>query len=413
MNIKIYNKIKKKGITGCAKAVKIRIIKAYNYMLLKKYGSLPIDEFSIVIESEGDCSDNAYALFDYMRENGYLGKYRITWLVDYPENFYDDENVKYVYKDIYKRFNAKTIKELSTCHWYIYDHCDILMNHKRTGQKIIFLNHGGGFKAPTVTPVSYADETYTPSELFYYPASACWGCPIDKIFDLGFPRLDYFFKENNDNQQALIKELALDKYKAVFLWMPTFRTSKNKDLTEKYFESETGLPILYKNNELDEFNEILKKNNSLCIFKVHHLQAELNVFKRKYSNIIIFNDEMIKQFNLQLYEFIKLTTCLITDYSSISTDYMLLNHPIIYTMDDYEEYRHSRGFSIDDPSQYFVGYQVYDKKQLSEAIQEITNGKDIYQDARMKLLPVLHSHIDGNASARILEHLGIRIKENN
>ena len=133
----------------------------------------------------------------------------------------------------------------------------------------------------------------------------------------------------------------------------------------------------------------------------------------KESILIIFNDEMIKQFNLQLYEFIKLTTCLITDYSSISTDYMLLNHPIIYTMDDYEEYRHSRGFSIDDPSQYFVGYQVYDKKQLSEAIQEITNGKDIYQDARMKLLPVLHSHIDGNASARILEHLGIRIKENN
>ena len=25
--------------------------------------------------------------------------------------------------------------------------------------------------------VSYADET---SELFYYPASACWGCPIEK-----------------------------------------------------------------------------------------------------------------------------------------------------------------------------------------------------------------------------------------
>lgn len=70
-----------------------------------------------------------------------------------------------------------------------YDHCDILMNHKRTGQKIIFLNHGGGFKAPTGTPISYADETYTPSELFYYPASACWGCPIDKIFDLGFPMM--------------------------------------------------------------------------------------------------------------------------------------------------------------------------------------------------------------------------------
>ncbi len=192
--------------------------------------------------------------------------------------------------------------------------------------------------------------------------------------------------------------------------MPTFRISKNKDLTEEYFVSETGLPILYKETELKDFDEVLKENNSLCIFKVHHLQAKLNVFKMKYSNIIIFNDEIINQLNLQLYEFIKLTTCLITDYSSISTDYMLLNLPIIYTMDDYEEYKNSRGFSIDDPSQFFVGYHIYDKEQLGNAIQEVAEGKDIYRDRRMKLLPILHSHIDGNASVRILNHLGIKNK---
>lgn len=392
-------------------SMKSKLIKLYNIFLFKKYKLTPIDKYSIVLESEGDCCDNAYALYDYIKNNGYLNKYKVTWLVEHPENFQPRENVYYVKKNIYNSFSKKTIVALSSCHWYIYDHCDILNKNKKKDQKIIFLNHGGGFKAASNIPKSYADETYTPSKLFYYPASVCWGCPIEKIYDLGFPRLDYFFKENNDKQNKLIEKLHINNYKSVFLWMPTFRKSISKNLSEDYFVSETGLPILYKEEELKELDELLKNHNSLCVFKVHHLQAKLKVFSEEYSNILIFNDNVINEFDLQLYEFIKLTSCLITDYSSISTDYMLLNRPIIYTMDDYDEYKNSRGFSIDNPAQYFAGYHIYNKSQLFEAIREVSDGKDFYKKDRMELLPILHSHIDGNASIRILDHLEITVKE--
>lgn len=409
MSTSICKKIKEKGFAGCIQFAKFKLVSIYNMLVLKIYRKLPIDKYSIILESEGDCCDNAYALFDFMKANGYLKKYNITWLVDCPQNFSDNGNVKYVQKDIYNHFSIRTLKALSMCHWYIYDHCDILMDKKKKGQIIIFLNHGAGFKAASSkNPISYADETYTTSKLFYYPVAAWCGSPMDKIYDLGFPRLDYFFRKNNKNQSMLIDELSLNNYNAVFLWMPTFRISSNKDLTEDYFASKTGLPILYQEKDIEELNEILKQCNSLCIFKIHHLQAKLNVFKRKYSNIIMFNDDILGKLNVQLYEFIKLTTCLITDYSSISTDYMLLNRPIIYTMDDYEEYKSSRGFSIDDPSQYFAGYHVYNKEQLVNAIQVIANGKDLYLEERKKILPLFHSHVDGNTSLRILNHLGIK-----
>lgn len=244
--------------------------------------------------------------------------------------------------------------------------------------------------------------------MFYYPTAACWGCSISTILDIGFPRLDYFFKNNNKNQLNLIDDFHFEEYNSVFLWMPTFRISNNEKLSENYFRSRTGLPIFYLEDELNEFNEMLKQINSLCVFKIHHLQANLNVFQKKYTNIILLNDELIGKYNLQLYEFIKLTTCLITDYSSISTDYMLLDRPIIYTMDDYNEYRNSRGFSIEDPSQYFIGYHVYNKKQLFAALESISKGIDIYKEEREKILPILHTHVDGNACFRILEHLGIK-----
>ena len=104
-----------------------------------------------------------------------------------------------------------------------------------------------------------------------------------------------------------------------------------------------------------------------------------------------------------------LTDVLITDYSSISTDYVLLNKPIIYTLDDYEEYKNSRGFSIDDPKQYFVGYHVHNKEELFVAIGDCADGLDIYLNERNKMLPQMHTHVDGNASKRILDHLGIKI----
>lgn len=406
--MKLLHKIKEKGLAGCINFVKIKLIHVVNYFMLKYYAGLPVDENSIVLESEGDCCDNAYALFDYMKSNGYLKKYKVTWLVDHPENYEDEENVKYVQKNICGHFSPDTIKALRTCRWYIYDHCDILGKNKRKGQSIIFLNHGAGFKAATSKPISYADETYTLSPLFFYPSVACWGCPIDTVTDIGFPRLDYLFKPMNGRQELLIKTFGLNKYSTVFLWMPTFRKSSNKSLSEDYFISETGLPIMYKEEDLEELDKILEKSNAICVFKIHHLQAELSAFKKIYSNIVVINDEKLKEYGVQLYEFVSLTSCLITDYSSISTDYMLLDRPIIYTMDDYEEYKSSRGFSIDDPAQYFVGHHARTKKELENAIIEVSSGIDIYREERNALLPVMHSHVDGNAAERILEHLEIK-----
>lgn len=407
--MKLFLKIREKGLYGCLRSIKIKLIRISNYFMFKYYAHLEVDKNSIVLESEGDCCDNAYALFEYMQNNGYLKKYKVTWLVDHPERFQNSPMVEYTKKQIDLKFSPKTLKVLNTCHWYIYDHCDILGKNKRKEQSIIFLNHGGGFKAATSKPISYANETYTLSKLFYFPSVECWGCPIETVIDIGFPRLDYLFKPINKRQKALIKDFSFDKYSQIFLWMPTFRKSSNELLSEEYFVSETGLPILYKEEDLEELDEILAQYNSICIFKIHHLQAELKPFNKKYSNILVINDEKLNEYGVQLYEFIKLTTCLITDYSSISTDYMLLDRPIIYTMDDYEEYKESRGFSIENPAQYFVGHHVYTKRELEDAIIEVAKGIDKYQEKRKELLPVMHSHIDGNAAVRILNHLNIRI----
>lgn len=407
--MELYARLKRSGFSGIIKSLKLLTVGILNKVFFKLFSIKKIDNNLIVLESEGDCCDNAYALFDYMKSNGYLDKYKIVWLVDYPENYIDTEKVKYCYKDIESKFSFNTIVYLSTCKYYIYDHCNVLGYFKKPEQKAIALNHGMVFKASTqkkgyVNPI---DESILTSPLFSKGMSQFCACDENKCVVLGFSRCDYFFKPLNNKQERIKKEFA--KYNKVILWMPTFRRSKSKTLDEEYFDSKTGLPIIKTDSQLNKLNQLLQDNNLLCIFKIHHLQAELDSFKKEYSNIRVLNDDDFVKMGIQNYQFVMLTDVLITDYSSIAVDYMLLDKPIIYTMDDYEEYKASRGFWYENPKQYFVGYQVYDETELFESLIELGKDVDKYKEERRKLLPTLHTYTDGNASKRILNHLGIKI----
>lgn len=406
----LVGKIKEKGFSGCVYLVKCRIIRLYNNILFKKYMNLPIDEHGIVLESEGDCCDNAYALFDYMKQNGYVGKYKVTWLVDHPENFLDEENVFYVRKNIYEHFAGKTIKALRTCRWYVYDHCDLLNDRKRDGQSISYLCHGyAGFKAPKGRVMFVADEEFTTGKI---PLQGC--IDYDKTgkvnkYILGFSRLDYLYHYKNEYKKSSQNLIEKNNFKKVFLWMPTFRQSIRNNLSEDYFVNETGLPLFNAIKSIEDFNMYLQSVNTKIVLKIHHLQSGLEIFKKNYSNIQFLTDEEISNCGLQLYQFIPVFDALITDYSSISTDYFLLDKPIIYILDDIEEYNNSRGLYPENALDYMPGDHVYNIDELKTAIERILNGDDIYKRERNELLPKFHTYQDGNASKRILDHLGITI----
>lgn len=297
---------------------------------------------------------------------------------------------------------------LATCKYYIYDHSDLLYDKRKEGQHIIFLGHGGAVKAASSDArPCLAEELYVTGKLFYKSNASWSNAPVNRMLDMGYPRLDYFFYPLNELQKRFVEEFEFNKYVKVFLWMPTFRKSINKNLSEEYFQSTTGLPIIETEEQLVHFNEFLQDNDFLCIFKIHHLQAELESFQVAFSNILIMNDDMLRQRELQLYQFVCLTDALITDYSSIASDYMLLDRPIIYTLDDYEEYSKSRGFALENAIDYFAGAHVYNSDELLIAMTEIGNGDDRFREARKKVLPLMHTHTDGMAAKRILEHIGL------
>lgn len=409
--MRLFDKIRKHGIVGSIKVLGWHCSYRINNLLYYLCCIFKTNEQLIVFESEGDLSDNAFAFYDYLKCHGFLKKYKIVWLVDdlTEARTKEFENTVYV-KKMPKTIELKRSFYLATCKWYIYDHCNLLENfYKRKECVVVNLWHGNGIKAGKGATITKSQPDYmnVTGKRYIEIQKQVFGYPRETFIDIGYPRNDYFYLPTSNKQIEFKNKFNLSNKTKVFLWMPTFRRSDNKILNEDYFCSETGMPIIDSIEKLKAFNQILADLNGICIFKLHHLQAELNVFRDEYSNIKVIRDEDLRKAEIQLYEMIPLTDCLITDYSSVATDYMLLDRPIIYTIDDYDEYKASRGFLIDDPKKFFAGHCVVDEEELILALKDIIEGNDRYREQRLNVLPETHTYCDGNTSKRLIEFLGI------
>ena len=405
----ILAKIKKHGLTGTVRVIGWNCAGKINDLLYLLCRMFPVNRKLMVFESEGDLSDNAFALYDYVKNHGLLKKYRAVWLVDDVERARKNryENTVFV-KKYPRRIDWKRSFYLATCRWYIYDHCNVFSElRKREECTVINLWHGCWFKPEKKAAESRnaePDYMLVTGKLYIDVQMNIFGYPREKFLDIGYPRNDYLFKKVSAEQKAFRKKYDMEHKQKVFLWMPTFRRSDTIALDEAYFDSATGLPVIDNLKKLERFNNMLASDSCLCLFKLHHLQAKLNVFNESFSNVKLLRDEDIREMGLQLYEVLPLTDCLITDYSSVANDYMLLDRPIIFTVDDFEKYRETRGFIPEDPRKYFAGYCVEDEEQLTAALKDVIEGKDRFCERRKRILPEMHTHADGNTSERILSY---------
>lgn len=67
---------------------------------------------------------------------------------------------------------------------------------------------------------------------------------------------------------------------------------------------------------------------------------------------------------------------LISDYSSIAVDYMLLDRPLGYVLTDLESYRNTRGFVFENPEAYMPGEKIYNLEDLKDYFSHIAVGED-------------------------------------
>ncbi len=118
------------------------------------------------------------------------------------------------------------------------------------------------------------------------------------------------------------------------------------------------------------------------LVKLHQIQRDYNIDFDSMNNIKRITNDDFENNGVNLYELLAVTDALITDYSSVAIDYLIVDKPIGFALEDYEMYKATRGFIFDDPLQYMPGHHMYGIDDLEHFLHDIANGSDPYKADR-------------------------------
>lgn len=367
-----YHSIKQNGIRLYIKV----FLHAIKLFILKK---IPIKRNTIFFESEGDFCDNSWALYKFLQKKN---KYKFIWLVTNLDEFRDSEDTHFI---SWKNNFDEVLYHYSTAKYIFYTHCMYREYKKKANQIVVDLEHGCGFKAGKNSSGNYLDYVAITGNFAKKAFAIYKGCSEEKVIVLGYPRNDILISNlGSGKTNPLFKNY---DYNKLIIWMPTFRASTNPELSEQSIDTETGLPLLATPNSLVLFDSFLQENNILLVIKTHHLQAPKSI-PSNLKNFLFFTDDFISKKGFQLYEIIGKSDALLTDYSSISIDYILANKPMGFILDDYEDYKKCRGFKYKNVKSMMPGHHIYNTSDLKQFMLDIASNKDPHQTDRNRLLPI-------------------------
>ena len=124
------------------------------------------------------------------------------------------------------------------------------------------------------------------------------------------------------------------------------------------------------------------------------------------SNIIILDGDSVKKKNIDNYRLMKDSDALISDYSSAAYDYMHLNRPVGFTMDDVNEYK--LGLIVDNPEKFIGGPIINNKNDFLEFLSDTLEGKDTYKEKRNQVFDIVFKYHDGKSCERLANFLKLK-----
>ncbi|MDD7409783.1 CDP-glycerol glycerophosphotransferase family protein [Fusobacterium gastrosuis] len=334
---------------------------------------LPKKKSRIIFSSTGNIKydHNSKYLFEYFLKN--YSKFEIKYVVN------DKKLKKELEKKLGNHFiSTDNMKEILYClfsYTWIVSSLETPVGGtlQRINRLVIHLGHGTPLKNIGLLEkkISFIKKIYyffirsnfsyvlATSENFKGIMSNFLSIPLERILVEGQPRNDSVFLEK---RPFLEKNFKISKNSKSILYAPTWRPNK-----------ETAIfPLV--DIQLDELSDYLYKNNINIFLRVHpDFEEKIDDKIVNLDRVYILDSKKVGDIS----EYLSCFDLLITDYSSIFIDFLLLQKPIIFLPYDYEEYKREIGFTVD----YYThtpGPKILLFSNFLKEISKLLNNKNYY-----------------------------------
>jgi CDP-glycerol glycerophosphotransferase (TagB/SpsB family) len=225
-----------------------------------------------------------------------------------------------------------------------------------------------------------------------------FGVDLEKVKVLGQPRNDVLLKprshslRHKDAFQIMLEE-AKGEGRRVLLYMPTYR-----QYSASWEKEPQSLPWGLESH-LRLSDDLLRMDAKLFI-KPHPWDTA------QWSTLGPTGTIQVISGSVDVYDSLKYVDLLITDYSSIYFDFLLLDRPIIFYCYDLEEYLSRERGMYYEYSQVTPGAKARTLDQLLDAIaRELHERADRYRDERRAVTSRFHEFADGESSLRTIQEI--------
>lgn len=228
--------------------------------------------------------------------------------------------------------------------------------------------------------------------------SSAFRVDMSHMIEDGLPRNDTLLDMDFTNiytsdEQALLDRIKDLRKRGVIIngYMPTFRQSETR-----FFE------IM----DFERFNRYLIDKNMMFVIKLHPKSKLIKEFENiRYSNVISISPD------IDTYTFLRYVDVLTTDYSSVYTDFMLLNRPVIGFYYDFDLYSQDTRECYFDFEEYMPELKAKDMKELMDMTDSVLLSDKCLEN-RMKSRNMMFSNPEMKSCESIYKKINLILEGN-